>query len=341
MILDVYDIDKIEVNRCYTGKKKNLPYAIVERVISFFCGKSELKDVITGDPELDAWTEYCYALSKQLLNGIYGLAAQSLENFEYKINPRTLMVDKSPEPDYKEAKVLPYQIAFQITAYVREAIVSMCNFLCSTPGQKFWYSDTDSIFCRDTPEARDYVKRWNAERIAELENLEKLYFDIIPVTPKGVKQYLGTFEIEPDTKDSVSFCSIGSKRYYIGYKDGTYSITFSGLRGTKRVYDKKKEKWENGYNTQRLIDMCGGMHEAFLKIKEDKVILPFVDGIDKLSHFNVRGDFMNNTAFGYEVRRPCSYTLVGQDLTLSLNPTLDDFLKSIDFVNLMEAEDDI
>lgn len=349
LFLDTYDIERMDVKRAYFGTKKRLPYNIVATVVSYFNSKSTLKDVTTGDPDADSYIAYLYSLEKQKLNGIYGLFSTSLENFTYDVNTQTLMVDKSDEPEYKPAKVLPYQIALQITAYVRAAIVNMCNYLCETEGNQFWYCDTDSIFCKDTDEAREYVRKWNADRIAEAEELSLLYFDVIPVSPKGKRQILGCFDIEPECNVSddpinkpyaVSFATIGAKRYYIGYSDGTYEITFSGLRGTKRVFDKATKTWHNGYNTQRLIDRYGSMINAFLQIKEGSVSLPFVDGVDKLGHYNVRANFVSN-AFGYKVQRPCSYTLFGQSINLSLNGSLKWFLESQDYNNLMAAEDDM
>lgn len=337
LILETYDVESIEVKRLFYGIKRRLPYNIVATVISYFCSKTTLKDVTTGDAEADAYIAYLYGLEKQKLNGIYGLFSTSLCNFEYNVNAQTLEVVKSDTAKYKQASVLPYQCALQITAYVRAAIVNMCHFLCNAPGNQFWYCDTDSIFCRDTPEARAYVEEWNTERRKEAELLRNLYFDVMPKNPKGVTQILGSFDFEPDTNESVAFCSIGAKRYYVIYKDGTAEITFSGLRATKRVKDKKTGKYKNGYNTQRLIDMYGSLNAAFNAIKRGKVTLPFVDGVDKLSHFNVRAPFVSHE-FGYRVERPCTYTLIGQSLNLSLNPSLKWFLESEKYHDIMEEE---
>ena len=335
---DCYNIKEVIVNVCYTGYKRRLPYSIVSTVIDYFNGKTTLKGLKTGDPVEDAYIAYKYQLKKQMLNGIYGLFATALENPTYEVNPDTLEVKPKGEAEYKEASVLPYQIALQVTAYVREVTVSMCNFLCETKGCEFWYTDTDSIFAKDTPEARAYVERWNIERIKELEELRKLYFDIIPCNPKGEPQYLGTLSYEEDCEEAVSFCTIGAKRYYIGYPDGTFEITFSGLRATKRVFDKKLGKWQNGRNTQRLIDRFGSMQKAFAAIKKGTVTLPYEEGTDKLGHYNVRAPFLSHE-LGFEVRRPCTYTLYPQSLNLSLNASLKWFLKSKDFEEVDIDED--
>ena len=349
LVYDCYNVEELIVNDIYTGTKKPLPYDIVRTVVDYFCGKTELKDVSTGDPAEDAYIAYCYQLKKQMLNGIYGLFATALENFSYTINPKTLAVEPKkdangkPEAEYKEASVLPYQIALQVTAYVREVTVSMCNFLCETEGCEFWYTDTDSIFCLDSKPARDYVERWNAARRKELERLNLLYFDILPKNPKGKIQYLGTLsyedeydETDPNAVHPVSFCTIGAKRYYVGYSDGTYEITFSGLRATKRYYDKKTKTYHNGRNTQRLIDMFGSMENAFDRIKHGTVTLPYEEGTDKLGHYNVRAPFVSYQ-LGYKVERPCSYTLYPQSINLSLNTSLKWFLKSKDFEEVDEV----
>ena len=330
LVYDCYNIEEVIVNDCYIGTKKRLPYSIVKTVVDYFCGKTTLKDVSTGDPIEDAYLSYQYMLKKQMLNGIYGLFATALENFSYTIDPKTLEIKPSDDPEYKEASVLPYQIALQVTAYVREVTVSMCNYLCETKGCEFWYTDTDSIFCHDDEKARTYVENWNRDRKKELEELEKLYFDILPKNPKGITQYLGSLSIEEDCKEAVSFCTIGAKRYYIGYPDGTYEITFSGLRATKRQFDKTTGTWKNGRNTQRLIDMFGSMEKAFNTIKKGTVTLPYEEGTDKLGHYNVRAPFVSHE-LGFEVKRPCSYTLFPQGINLSLNASLKWFLESHDF----------
>ena len=330
LIYDCYNIEELIVNDCYTGIKRFLPYSIRSTVIKYFNSKTTLKGVKTGDPVEDAYIAYLYQLEKQKLNGIYGLFATALENMKYTVNPETLQIVPDGEAEYKEATVLPYQIALQVTAYVREVTVHMCNYLCETKGCQFWYTDTDSIFCLDSEKAREYVEKYNAERIAELEQLRKLFFDITPSNPKGEIQYLGSLSLEEDCKDAASFCTIGAKRYYIGYPDGTYEITFSGLRATKRTFNKETGRYENGRNTQRLIEKFGSMQKAFAAIKKGTVSLPYEEGTDKLGHYNVRAPFVSHQ-FGWKVERPCTYTLYPQGLNLSLNASLRWFLDSKDF----------
>ena len=332
LILETYDVDKIVVNKILTGTKKPLPYSIVATVVDYFNRKSTLKGI------KDEWIEYLYNLSKQMLNGIYGLFATALENCKFYVDPVTYEIKHEP-PEYEAAKILPYQIALQVTAYVREAIAGFCAFLAKNDDCVFWYCDTDSIFCRRNWRTEAYIEMWNDERRAEAERLSLLYWDIMPTASDGTVQILGSFDIEEDFKGASCFCTIGAKRYYIGYPDGTYQVTFSGLRGTKRTKDKKTGIYYNGRNTQRLIDMFGDMHKAFTAIKKDGIYLPFEEGVDKLGHYNVQAHFVSHE-LGYEVCRPCSYTLYPQDLNLNLNLSLKWFLQSKTYSEIMEGEKD-
>lgn len=340
LLLETYDVGEIEVNELYFGVKRPLPYAIVATVISYFCKKTEYKDKTTGDFTLDQYIKYLYQLNKGMLNSIYGLFATACEHIKYMVNTKNFATEPikdklsgKPLVEYKESDVLPYQIALQITAYVREAIMHFCNFLCETDGCQYWYSDTDSVFCKDTPEAREYVNAWNEDRKADAEYWKKLYFDFVPLSQKGKPQILGAFDIEDE--DCVAFCSIGAKRYYLGYPDGTYEITFSGMRATKRV--KVDGVYKNGPNTQRLIDAYKTLHKAFLAIMKNRVKLPYLEGIDKLGHYNVRAPFVSHQ-FGWRVTRPCTYTLYGQAAQYALNPSLKWFLQSKEYDEILEED---
>lgn len=314
LILRNYDIESITIHKLYTGIKRPLPYAVVDAIIKYFEGKSTLKDV---EDKL-----YEYGLSKQLLNGIYGLAATDCM---FDVWEQDGLDVKSVDVEYRPSKVLPYQWAIYTTAYVRNVIYGMITSIVEEGGSStdFWYSDTDSVFCRKTALIVNYINEYNKKRIEELTELKKLYFNIIPLSPKGKPQYLGTLELEDD--DCVEFCTIGAKRYYIKHSDGTYDITFSGLRATKRV--KVNGEYQNGYNTQRLIDMYGDLNKAFNKIKDDAVYLPYVEGVDKLSNYNVIAPFKGELDGDIYIR-PCSYTLYPQATNLSLNFDLFEFLNN-------------
>lgn len=332
IILDAYEVDveNIEIFELYSGVKKRIPNNIVKVVLEFFEGKTKLKGVVGR--------EYDYALSKQMLNAIYGLTAQALENVEYTLNG--LVTDTVKETDgkttyvkYEPARVMPYQWCIYITAYVREAIYSMIGKLEST--NDFYYSDTDSIFYKSSPYNERVFEEYNKTIISRLEELKEVFPNIIPCNPKGKPQYLGTMLLEDD--DCLTFCTVGSKRYYIKHPDGTVDITISGLSATKTWYDKDEngkeirtpEHHHNGRNTERLIKKYGSIQKVFTRLaKDNEVSLDYEDGTDKMSNYNTRFPFVGLLC-GEIVQRPCSYLLYGVPVTLNLNKSIAKLLSSI------------
>ena len=324
LILANYKIKAMRINKLYVGTKKPLPYHVVDTVLRYYEKKTALKGLHSEDGSI----EYEYSLNKQKQNSCYGMAAQDLTLQEFEVDPNTLEAIPS-EPYYEPAKVLPYQWALQVTAMVRAVTYGFITWLTQHPeeGNIAYYSDTDSVFCKDTPSARKYIEDYNKKIIAEQEKLSLKYFNAIPKNKKGEPKPLGVLAMEEDCLDAVEFATIGAKRYYIKHADGTVDITFSGLRATKTWYDKDRNR-HNGRNTQRLIEKYGSIAKAFQRIKKSDVYLPYEEGTDKLSNYNVRYDFVNTKQFGYEVRRPCSYTLYGMSTRLSLNTSLAEFLAS-------------
>ena len=325
LILANYKVHAIRIRKLYTGTKRPLPYHVVDTVLQYYEKKTALKGLHSPDGSI----EYEYNLNKQKQNSCYGMAAQDRMLQSYRVNPETLEVELE-EQHYEPSDTLPYQWAMQITAYVREVIYGFITWLSihKSEGNLMYYSDTDSVFCKDTPSAREYIRQYNEKVLAQQRRLSLKYFNAIPKNKKGEEKPLGLLALEDDCLDAVEFMTIGAKRYYITHKDGTTDITFSGLRATKTWEDDDGIR-HNGRNTERLIEKYGSVREAFLHIKDSDVFLPYEEGTDKLSNYNVRGDFVNRSAFGYEVRRPCTYTLFGMATRLSLNTTLFDFLRSL------------
>lgn len=324
LILANYHVKAMKINKLYVGTKKPLPYHVVNTVLRYYEKKTTLKGMHSEDGSI----EYQYGLNKQKQNSCYGMAAQDLWLQEFTVNPKTLEAKISKEY-YETAKTLPYQWAMQITAMVRAVTYGFITWLSQHPedGNIAYYSDTDSVFCADTPSARKYIEDYNKKILADQERLQLKYFNVIPKNKKGEPKPLGLLAMEDDCLDAVEFCTIGPKRYYVMHSDGTVDITFSGLRATKTWYDKDHVR-HNGRNTDRLIQKYGSVGKAFQRIKNSDVYLPYEEGTDKLSNYNVRGDFVNRNAFGYEVRRPCTYTLYGMSTRLSLNASLAEFLAS-------------
>lgn len=323
LILEAYDFDTFEILDGWTALKKPLPRPVVSVLIRYFNNKTTLKGV--------RGAEYEYALAKQLLNGIYGLSAQSPERQEWEVHDDLTV--RCTGTKYEPSKVLPYQWAIYITAYVRQVIYG--NILKLPDWNLFLYADTDSLFTEDDPRVVKQVEEYNEKIKEDLKRLSVYYPNIMPANPKGEIQYLGT--LLPEGDDCVGFMTIGAKRYYIKHSDGTCDLTVSGLSGTKTWYDKDENGKEirdaahhhNGYNTDRLIDMFGDISKAFQAIRNgEPVVLPYVEGVDKLSNYVTVFPYEGYLC-GHKVKRPCSYLLYPVPTSLSLNQQLLGVLKMI------------
>lgn len=320
LILDNYDYEGFEILHLWVGRKRALPKPVIRTVLKYFNAKTKYKGI--DDPKI----EYEYNLSKQKLNGLYGLTATALMRPEYEVGENLEVTTKKDENGrtvykYKAANVMPYQWCIYITAYVREAIYGMISKLSKIDETLFIYSDTDSIFCRNDPRVDAIVEEYNEGIKARLRELEADYPDIMPVSPKGKKQYLGTLAEEED--DAVEFMTIGPKRYYLKHTDGFYDLTVSGLRGTKAIKDEKTHlRIANGVNTQRLIKEYGSVAAAFVAIKNgEEIELPYIENVDKLSNYVTRYDY-EGTINSKKVSTKCSMTLYPVNTTLSLNGSL-------------------
>lgn len=324
LILEAYEYESFEILSGYTSEKRPLPEPVVKTLIEFFCNKTTLKGV--------EGAEYVYNLAKQLLNGIFGVSAQSLEQSNFVVN-EDLTVTNSGNT-YEPAKVLPYQWAIYTTAYVREAIYG--NILKMDDWNLFIYGDTDSLFTVYDERIIKQIDEYNAGIRRDLEALKEKYPNIMPANPKGEIQYLGT--LLPEKDDCVGFMTIGAKRYFIKHSDGTVDLTVSGLRATKTWYDedpetgkpiKTPEHHHNGFNTDRLIKKFGTIENAFQAIRNGEPCeLPYVEGIDKLSNYVTVYPYEGYLC-GHLVSRPCSYTLYPVGVSLTLNKQLLNVLTMI------------
>lgn len=312
LFLDNYEVENIYIYCYYEGTKKPLPFPIINIIFELFEKKSTLKGVERMEDEL--------RLSKEKFNALYGLCAQSLYQDSYEVGSNLYVESKGAE--YQEDFILPPVWALYITAYVREIICGMITDISELGKNLFYYSDTDSIFCKDTPQIRALVDEYNDDVKAMLEMLKDTFPNAMPCNSKGEVQYLGSLAEEDDVK-GATFCTIGAKRYYIK-KGNIVTVTFSGLTATK------PEDGKNGRNTQRLIDKFGSIHKAFTAIMNgEDVTLEYQEG-DRLGYYNTVAPYSGYIDDGItkqRVSRPCSYTLYEMDTKFTLADSLNYILK--------------
>ena len=150
-------------------------------------------------------------LKKVILNSIYGNCIRNVDSFE----------------EYKERlnkDVLAPQWGILITSYCKELIYGLGSQL-----DGWLYSDTDSIFCFDTPENREKIKAYNQKIRDDVKYICDLYgYDFEEL------KNLGTFVIE---KQITKFKAWKQKQYVFTTTDGNIEKKAAGCNREVAVDD--------------------------------------------------------------------------------------------------------
>lgn len=220
IVLNEYIFDNVEIRDCYTARYDYLPKELRELVKELFVDKTTLKGV--------EGKELLYMLQKELINALYGMAAQNpvkpdilFENnavgnpFELKDGDRESKLEQ-----YNRKAFLLYAWGCWVTAWARYRLKEAVNIV----GDDFIYCDTDSCKFRvsnKTPDILEALDKLNDRLRSESVKNGGVAYD-----KKGRAHYLGVYEEEhPYTE----FKTLGAKKYAYKYEDGTIGITIAGV----------------------------------------------------------------------------------------------------------------
>lgn len=240
-----YKWKKLILNDCYRYLKAYLPKPIIEKVISYFETKTTLKGV-EGE-------ESNYARMKEMLNSIYGCMVQKItaEEITYSFDWGVEKLDLDEQIEkYNNSKSrfnwFPWGCA--ITSYARRNVLSAV-LSC---GVDHCYTDTDSEKFMHAEEHLDFFERYNILITRKIRAcLSANGIDpsrARPKTKEGKEKPLGIFEVDAHYK---RFKTLGAKRYFVEYDDGTHSLTISGVNkhtATPRIEEKMKKKGKDFFD---------------------------------------------------------------------------------------------
>lgn len=212
-----YDWDSLELSDFYTAGYGKLPEELRNLIRELFTDKTSLKGVKGKEKE--------YALSKELINSLYGMSAQNpvkpdiiFENtekpFEMQDGDEKLKLEK-----YNKRAFMLYAWGCWVTAWARQRLKLAVNIA----GEDFVYCDTDS--CKIIKTQRyERVKRAFSE-LNERLTASSLESHGYATDPTGITHYLGVYEYE-GTADR--FITLGAKKYALE-KNGKLEITIAGV----------------------------------------------------------------------------------------------------------------
>lgn len=218
-----YKWENMGVKDCYIYDKGYLPKPILECVLDFYAGKTELKGVNGKEIE--------YALAKELLNSMYGMTVTDIYKPQYTVNEFDEWVCELPDIEktiekYNKSKnrFLFYAWGVFITAYARRNLFSAIYELKND----FVYADTDSVKFLNYENHKEWFEKYNehiTRKIKHSCNINNLdYNKTNPKTKDGEHKPMGVWEIDGIYR---LFKTLGAKRYAY-FIDDKFTFTLAG-----------------------------------------------------------------------------------------------------------------
>ena len=262
-----YDIEEISFGDGYIYQMAPLPKPIIECILHFYKGKTELKDVV-GE-------EVNYQLLKGMLNSIYGCMVQDIINEDIEYNGEYYRGEGESVEDqiyrYNTSKkrFLFYPWGVFCTAYARKNLWSGI-LEC---GKDYIYADTDSIKILNPENHQEYIKQYNEKVTAKITAiLEHYEIDPSEASPKTIKGKSKPIGVWDDDGDYVSFKTLGAKRYLVEYVPSSEEVEKINASSEDEKADNVKAKYYQEHGTLLKSTIAGSNKDKTSKwfmTKED------------------------------------------------------------------------
>lgn len=239
IILRMYKIDAIRVDKCYYCRADYLPTGIVSTMLKYYNQKQSLKHV--------KGQELNYAKAKNRVNSFYGMFVQdpihdvvTLDGTEWKLEHCAITnkeeITAQLEKFYKSFRsFLPYQIGVFIPAYTRYHLM---HDIVSKIDRNVLYCDTDSAKIINVDECWNVINEYNDFAKYKVELAIKRY-GLDYTLPD-----LGIFDWETKDGKWKKFKTFGAKKYIYQDVDDKLYMTVSGLSKKAVKYLEKIEDFE-------------------------------------------------------------------------------------------------
>ena len=305
----VYTWDKIEIGLCYTYTRGRLPSDLVRIIANMYEGKTVLKGIEGREKD--------YLLEKEDLNSVYGMMVTDVIRMIYSYSDdwnepqKPDVVDKIAEYNKSFSRFTFYPWGLYCTAHCRRRL--WCGILAC--GHDYLYADTDSIKIINAENHMDFINRYNAAVMKDLEKASA-YHDIpmskfIPKTKDGKEKPLGVWDFDGFY---TRFKTLGAKRY-LREIDEKLKLTMAGVN----------PKAGAEYMTHKFGK------SAFDNFKEDLYIPAEHTG--KLTHTyidrEIQGEIVDYTGRKGRYWEKSFIHLSPADYTLSMTADFVDFLKGV------------
>lgn len=193
------------------------------------------------------------AIQKQIVNGIYGDSIRKIEDVK----------------SYKEARKDPYLAphwGIYTAAYSRRQLLDLALKV-----EGWYYGDTDSIYCLDTPENRKLIEEFNNKVRAKVKQFcNNFGYDY------ELMKDLGTFKLEYEIK---KFRALAQKEYLFTTIDDQIIVKASGC-------NKKEMPLNNKLYIKRHLPI-GTIIRSFIKEEHSEIELNGVRYYNYGSYYEV------------------------------------------------------
>ena len=274
IIKSEYAWDDVYFSDVYYCRYRMLPDFFRDVVRQFFRDKTELKGYTEGTLE-----ETEYNLKKQLLNALYGMAAQwcikesifyiqdtgeYVEEIDYELREmeKDHPMTGKQKREYRDQRrreilarhnkkaFLPYSVGVWCTAWARlELHRSM--WAVDAAGGTTLYVDTDSNKFINADHALDEL---NAYYKARSE------FNHAAATDrKGKTYYMGVYDHEYDCE----FACMGAKKYVYRKSDGQLHITIAGVNKKKGAMELENKGGFSAFHAGTVFEIAGGVKGVY------------------------------------------------------------------------------
>lgn len=253
VIKHFYKWSKMAIKDCYIYRKDYLPKPILQCVLDFYAGKTELKGVEGKEIE--------YALTKELLNSMYGMTVTDIYKPQYTVNDMQEWVCDMPDLEstiekYNKSKnrFLFYAWGVFITAYARRNLFSAIHELKND----FIYADTDSVKFLNYDTHKQWFEKYNEHITRKIKHSCKInlldFEKTQPKTKDGTVKPLGIWEIDGIYR---LFKTLGAKRYAY-FIDDKFMFTVAGcgkIKGSKYLQSISNSDFDcmNKFNNEMYI----------------------------------------------------------------------------------------
>lgn len=216
IVSNEYIWDELIITDSYYAEYGYLPKPLIDLVKTLYNDKTSLKGV--SGREVD------YALSKEMINSLYGMCAQNPVKLDilYSDTEDPFKLEEITEEGlhekllkYNHRAFLLYAWACWVTSWARYKLKQIVNIV----GDLFVYCDTDSCkFIKD--ETYPII-------LLKIESLNKsLISDTYADDPSGHRHFIGVFEPDGSYR---RFVTLGAKKYAYEDEEGDLHITIAGV----------------------------------------------------------------------------------------------------------------